>query len=315
MFVEPFFLTPSSMNDVSGIAGELRKVGYQTAFFHGAENGSMGFQAFAKTTGFGRYYGRTEYNKDKLFKGDDDFDGIWAIWDEPFLQYYALKMSEMEEPFMTAVFKASSHHPFRVPDKYENVFKDDGKNSMHHCIRYTDMAIKKFFETASRQAWYKNTIFVLTCDHTNGFDNDFYGTDMGLYAAPLIIFDPTNEMVKHERRHGIAQQIDIMPTVLSLVAYNKPYIAFGQDLTTANDEDTWAVNYNNGIYQFLQGDWMMQHDGDKVKAMYRFKTDPLLKQNLVGKAPEQAAMERQLKALIQQYMVRMTENRLTVPTN
>jgi hypothetical protein len=77
-------------------------------------------------------------------------------------------------------------------------------------------------------------------------------------------------------------------------------------------EQTWAFNYNNGIYQFLQGDWMMQFDGDKVKAMYRFKQDPMLKQNLAGKAPEQAAMERQLKALIQQYMTRMTEDRLTV---
>ena len=60
MFVEPFFLTPSSMNDVSGLAGELGRWGYSSAFFHGAENGSMGFQAFARTTGFDRYYGRTE---------------------------------------------------------------------------------------------------------------------------------------------------------------------------------------------------------------------------------------------------------------
>ena len=69
-FLEPFFLTPASMNKVSGIAGELRKVGYQTAFFHGAENGSMGFEAFAKATGYAKYYGRTEYNKDSRFNGD-----------------------------------------------------------------------------------------------------------------------------------------------------------------------------------------------------------------------------------------------------
>jgi len=59
MFVEPFFLTPSSMNDVSGLAGELKHKGYYSAFFHGAENGSMGFQAFARTTGFDSYFGRT----------------------------------------------------------------------------------------------------------------------------------------------------------------------------------------------------------------------------------------------------------------
>ena len=75
-FVEPFFLTPASMNDLSGIAGELsRNKGYTSAFFHGAENGSMGFQAFAKATGFQEYYGRTEYNQDPRYHGDDDFDG------------------------------------------------------------------------------------------------------------------------------------------------------------------------------------------------------------------------------------------------
>ena len=43
MFVEPFFLTPASMNHVSGIARLLADEGYQTAFFHGAQRGSMGF--------------------------------------------------------------------------------------------------------------------------------------------------------------------------------------------------------------------------------------------------------------------------------
>ena len=117
MFIEPFFLTPASMNHVSGIASLLAGEGYQTAFFHGAQRGSMGFQAFSRATGFQDYYGREDYDADERFGGDDDFDGMWAIWDEPFLQYYATKMSEMKEPFMTAVFTASSHHPYAIPEK------------------------------------------------------------------------------------------------------------------------------------------------------------------------------------------------------
>ena len=126
MFVEPFILTPASMNEVSGIASLLAGEGYQTAFFHGAQRGSMGFQAFARATGFQAYYGREDYNADKRFGGDDDFDGMWAIWDEPFLQYYATKMSEMKEPFMTAVFTASSHHPYAIPEKYQQQFPEEG---------------------------------------------------------------------------------------------------------------------------------------------------------------------------------------------
>ena len=197
---------------------------------------------------------------------------------------------------------------------YEEKYKDDGKNSIHRCIRYTDMAIKKFFETASKQPWYKNSIFVLTCDHTNGFDKDVYNTDLGIYAAPLIIFDPTGETVKPERRNGIAQQIDIMPTVLSLVGYNKPYVAFGQDLTNTKDEDSWAISYNNGIYQFVKGDYFLQFDGNTPTGFYNYKKDPMLKTNIKNteNAKIQDEMTRTLKAVIKDYMRRMERNELII---
>ena len=310
MFVEPFFVTPASMNDVSGLAGELSKAGYQTAFFHGAENGSMGFQAFANSTGFQRYYGRTEYNNDKRFNGNDDFDGTWAIWDEPFLQYYALQMSDMKEPFMTAVFTASSHHPFVVPEKYKNVYKDDGPNTLHKCIRYTDMSIGKFFETASKQPWFRNTIFVLTSDHTNGVDHPEFGTDLGIFSSPIIIYSPAGD-IPAQRRHCIAQQIDIMPSVLGYLGYNRPYVAFGQDLFHTADNETWAVNYLNGIYQYVKGDYLLQSDGPNAKALYNYKSDRLLKHNLLSKKQDiYNAMQRELKAIIQSYMQRMENNAL-----
>lgn len=188
MFVEPFFLTPASMNNVSGLAGELKKKGYYSAFFHGAENGSMGFQAFARTTGFTDYFGRTEYNADKRFGGDKDFDGTWAIWDEPFMQFYATKMGEMKQPFMTALFTASSHHPYVIPEQYKKVFPEEGI-VIHKCIRYTDNALRKFFAKAKTMPWYKNTLFVITSDHTNLSDHAYYQTDLGGFCSPIIFFD------------------------------------------------------------------------------------------------------------------------------
>ena len=189
MFVEPFFLTPASLNHVSGIASLLAPEGYHTAFFHGAQRGSMGFQAFARATGFQQYYGREDFESDKRFDGDDTFDGTWAIWDEPFLQYFATKMSEMHEPFMTAVFTASSHHPFVIPEKYRERFPEEGI-VMHKCIRYTDMSLSRFFQTASRQPWFNNTIFVLTNDHPNMSDHLEYQTDLGSFSSPIIIYEP-----------------------------------------------------------------------------------------------------------------------------
>ena len=311
MFVEPFFLTPAAMNDVSSIAGELKDKGYYSAFFHGAENGSMGFQAYARTCGFDDYFGRTEYNADKRFGGDNDYDGMWAIWDEPFLQFFATKMSEFKQPFVSAVFTASSHHPYKVPEKYKDVYPEEGI-VIHKCIRYTDNAIRQFFEKARHEPWYENTLFVITSDHTNLSDHAYYQTDLGGFCSPIIFFDPSGTL-KPGMRNAIAQHIDIMPTVLSYLGYDKPYVAFGCDLLTTADKDTWAVNYQGGIYQYVKGDYLLQFDGERSKALYRFRTDLLLKQNLVAKEPKVAnAMELQLKAIIQSYMTRMNENKLTI---
>ena len=305
MFVEPFFLTPASMNHVSGIASLLAGEGYQTAFFHGAQRGSMGFMAFARSTGFQAYYGREDYDADKRFGGDDDFDGMWAIWDEPFLQYYATKMSEMKEPFMTAVFTASSHHPYEIPEKYKDVYPEEGI-IMHKCIRYTDMALGKFFEKASQQPWFKNTIFVLTSDHTNMSDHDYYQTDLGGFCSPIIIYEPGQEAQMQDK---IAQQIDILPTLMGMLHYPKPYFAFGIDLLNTPAEDTWAVNYMNGIYQYVKHGHVLQFDGQQTKAVYAL-TDSLMQNNIKGKISQQPQMERELKAIIQQYMGRMVNDRL-----
>lgn len=308
MFVEPFFLTPASLNHVSGIASLLAPEGYHTAFFHGAQRGSMGFQAFARATGFQQYYGREDFESDKRFDGDDTFDGTWAIWDEPFLQYFATKMSEMHEPFMTAVFTASSHHPFVIPEKYRERFPEEGI-VMHKCIRYTDMSLSRFFQTASRQPWFNNTIFVLTNDHPNMSDHLEYQTDLGSFSSPIIIYEPGNDQRTPEMQDKIAQQTDILPTLMGMLGYQKPYVAFGIDLLNTPAEDTWAVNYLNGIYQYVKHGHVLQFDGRQSKAVYAL-TDSLMQNNLLDRYPRRQQMERELKAIIQQYMARMTQDRL-----
>jgi phosphoglycerol transferase MdoB-like AlkP superfamily enzyme len=302
MFVEPFFLTPASMNDYTGLAGILSAEGYETAFFHGAQNGSMGFQAFAQKTGFQKYYGRTEY---EAAHGTNDFDGTWAIWDEPFMQYYAEEMSKMKQPFMTALFTASSHHPFVIPEEYTKDFPE-GSLSIHKCIRYTDMAIGRFFETVQKQPWFSNTIFVLTSDHTNMSDHPEYQTDLGGFCSPIIIYDPSANGGMQDK---IAQQIDILPTILGMLGYTKSYFGFGIDVLNTPAEDTWAVNYLNGIYQYVKYGYVLQFDGTNTKAVYSLD-DRLMKNNLKGKTEVQPQMESELKAIIQQYMERMSQNRL-----
>ncbi len=312
MMVEPFFLTPASLNDVDGLSSLLKPMGYTTAFFHGGHNISMGFSAFAHSIGYDHYYGLNEYCESDDYDGMDDFDGKWAIWDEPFLQFTLDEMEDLPQPFVSTVFTASSHHPYDVPRQYRDSLLDEGGQPIHKCVRYTDMALRRFFERASHEPWYRNTVFVLVADHTNLATHPQYKTDLGLYAVPIIFFTPDGSLPAGCRTDLIAQQTDITPTLLHLVGYDKPYLAFGNDLLSVQPGDTWAFSYNNGIYQIVKGDLLLQFDGTATTGVYKFKTDTLLQHNLAGRLPEQAALEHELRAIVQQYMSRMNENRLTV---
>jgi len=313
-FVEPLFLTPASLNAMSGLARELgENKGYTTAFFHGAQNGSMGFQAFARATGFQRYYGRTEYNADPNFNGDEDFDGTWAIWDEEFFQYFAQQMNQMKEPFMTALFSASSHDPFVIPEKYKGRFPQ-GERPLQQCIAYTDYALKRFFQTASRQAWFKNTLFVITADHVSQQIDPFYCTTLGNYCVPIILYAPSDASLHGYDQKRIVEQIDIMPTVLDYLHYDKPYIAFGRSML--GQDEGFALHWlpESSGYEFVWGDYALQFDGKQVTSAYAFRTDSTFSRNILGTMPPATLdhMQRMMKSVIQQYMQRMTTDNLTV---
>ena len=315
-FVEPLFLTPASLNAMSGLARELgENKGYTTAFFHGAQNSSMGFHAFARATGFEQYFGRDEYNADPDFHGDEDFDGTWAIWDEEFFQFFAKQMSQMQEPFMTALFSASSHDPFVIPEKYKGRFPQ-GERPLQQCVAYTDYALKRFFEAASRQPWFKNTLFVITADHVSQQIDPFYCTTLGNYSVPIILYAPGDPSLRGYDEERVVEQIDIMPTVLGYLHYDRPYIAFGRDIMHTPASNSFALHWlpESSSYEYVWGDYVLEFDGKDVTAAYSFRTDSTLSHNVLPTMPPATRyrMERHMKSVIQQYMQRMTTNQLVI---
>lgn len=315
-FVEPFFLTPAAMNELSGLARELTlNKGYTSAFFHGAENGSMGFEAFAKSTGFQKYYGRTEYDQDPNYRGEKDFDGTWAIYDEEFLQFYCDRMNEMKQPFITSVFTASSHTPYNLPERYKGHFPV-GEDKLQECVAYSDNALRLFFEKAKTQEWYDNTLFVISPDHASGFYDSFYNTTLGIFSVPIIFFSPKLTALKGYDEETIAEQIDIMPTVLGLLGYDKPFFAFGQDLFNTPKDEKFAIHWLPGSeeYEFLNKDLLLVFDGSEVKHIYKFKTDPLLKTDLVGTIPTDSISpyKKRMESVIQQYMQHTLDNTMVI---
>ncbi len=313
MLKDNFVLTTTMMSkEVSGLAEELDRKGYYSAYFHGADNQSMGFQSYSRAIGYKDYFGMEEFDADPRFGGHSMFDGVWAIWDEEFLQFMCAKLSSFKEPFVSTVFTATSHHPFNIPDRYKDIYPEEPNLDMYRCIRYSDNALRLFFEKASKEPWFNNTLFVLTADHTNQSEHPAYQAEYGQFRIPIIFYDPSGDIAGH--RDAIAQQSDILPSILGYLGYDKPFISFGQNLFATPDDQTWAANYQNGMYMYYKGDWMIKFDGEQQAGLYAFRKDAALKENLKGTMPEvEEEMIKELKALIQQYLEHMTTKELVIP--
>jgi len=302
--VNPYVTSVYASNEINSMASLLKTKGYQTAFFHGAPNGSMGFDAFMKIAGYDQYFGMTEYGNDA------DFDGSWGIWDEEFLLFMKNEFSKMKEPFLSTFFSVSSHHPFKVPERYVGKFKK-GTIAFHIPIQYSDLALRHFFGEASKEPWFKNTLFVITADHSNEAYHPEYLTSIGNFSVPMVFYHPGNPEFKG-MDSTVVQQMDILPTILHYLNYDGEYVSFG---VNALDEEAthFAVNYNNSTYQIIKGNYVLQFVEEKTIGLYNYMLDPLLNNNLIGKVPEiEAEMEKLLKAFIQQYNYRMIHNELII---
>jgi phosphoglycerol transferase MdoB-like AlkP superfamily enzyme len=299
----PYVLTPFSGNRINSLGNILQREGYHTSFFHGAPNGSMGFSSFMNIAGVEHYYGMDEYHN------KDDYDGLWGIWDEKYFKFWASSQKEFPQPFFSALFSVSSHHPFKIPQEYESMFKG-GREPILKCIQYTDFALKKYFEEVSKQAWYANTLFVIVADHvsSNVLFPDGHSSP-GRYSIPILFFRPDMSLAAKET--AIVSQVDIMPSVLGYLEYPKDYLTFGRDVFHTPSDEAFAWNYNDNLHHLYFQDYLLKFDGQKSVGLYNYKQDTLERKNLLQQYTEVArGMEKKMKAIIQQYNNRMSANKL-----
>lgn len=311
---------PSLMNDAvtqstyagnrfSSIAGLLKLKGYTSAFFHGGSNGTMAYDVYTRATGFDYYFGRSEYNNEK------DYDGKWGIRDEEFFQYTAHQLDAMKKPFVACLFSLSAHHPYFVPGKYKHFFKE-GKLPIQKSIMYSDFALGRFLNTIKKMPWFRNTILVITADHTSEGYFPYYLGPVGQYAIPILFLFPDDG---HRGFNSeIAQQTDILPTLLTYMGYDKDYIAFGSDMFDRSAPH-FSVHYIAGIYSLIKGGYILEFDGSESLSLYAAGDVEAVvteaeKKNLMATHPEvKDEMELFLKAYIQQYNNRMIDNRVSHP--
>lgn len=272
--ITSFAVTPYATDDLQGLPDILKGMGYYCAFLHGAPNNSMGIRAVSHLCGVDNYYGKTEF-------GDDSkFDGAWGIWDEYFLPFAAKTIGKFNEPFCASIFTLSSHHPFKLPKEYEGVFPQ-GETDLQRVTPYTDMSLRKFFSEARTAPWFENTIFVITPDHSTLTGHaPKYKTPIWSTSIPIIFYAPG--FIKPGRYDAPVQQLDIMPTLLGLLDYDKPYFAFGRDLNRDADLPPFVINYGTNQFQLLRGDTLLVRDNKSLVAIYNYKRDSLLQNNLLA---------------------------------
>lgn len=182
---------------------------------------------------------------------------------------------------------------------------------MHEPIQYTDYAIKKYFETAKKQPWFNNTIFVFTGDHTNQIYYPEYEKAMNRFAVPLVFYSPNPEYQLKGENQEIAQQIDIYPTLADLIGYNKPIRSWGRSLVSDKKYTPIMMNSDGNTEQFIIGNYIYRFDGKEIIGVYD-KTDLGFEKNLIDqiKTPEVEKGKQIAKAWYQDYMNRVINRKL-----
>ncbi len=298
-----FISSSYSLNKINGLPKILKKEGYNTSFFHGAFNGSQNFDQYAKVAGFDQYFGKDQYI------GEEAFDGRWGIFDEEFLQFYASKLTSFKQPFFSSLFTISSHNPYIIPNRYKGKFPK-GTTDIQESIAYTDYSLRKFFDTAKKQEWYKNTLFVISSDHTSsGGDKDIDKTNIGKFSIPILFFDPSNKELVGVNEKNF-QQIDIMPSILDYLNIKTNMISFGKSYKS---KDNFVVYYLQGTYHYIQDDYYLAFANNQVIGLYDWKKDVLLKRNLMQKnKPKVVKLLKTLKAYIQTFNTRVINDKLAI---
>lgn len=316
-YIEPYCYFEYANNTLDGLPMMLGGMdGYNCCFYHGAPNTTLGFKMFTNNIGFPHYFGMDEY------PDPSQFDGTWAIFDDPYLQYFARELDSLSmagKPFLATVFTASSHQPFRVPDSYAGVFPE-GDIPMHQVVGYSDYSLRRFFDAIKDKEWFGNTIFVVTADHTGPNCRQEYANAHGRFRIPIFFYTPGHQLPAICDTSTIMQQIDITPTLLAFLNREQKYFSFGKNVLEKDSLDfvNYAFNDLNGTSMYYLDSLMIEYSNNALSGIYEYRNDPQLLRNLIDKKdsyPQLPFMQSQMEAIIQQYVERMKRNDLHCATD
>lgn len=204
----------------------FKSKGYQVKYLYGGDAFFDNMQDFFSGNGYGIVDKKT-FSPEEI-----TFANIWGVCDED-MANKAIKIMNAEfqtkKPFFNHWMTVSNHRPFTYPNNKIDIPGDS--KSRKGGVKYTDYSLRKFFEMAEKQAWFKNTVFVIVADHCASSAGK---TELPLdkYRIPAMIYSPGFIQPKHYTQ--LMSQIDLMPTVLGLLNFNYQSKFFGQDVLKAD---------------------------------------------------------------------------------
>lgn len=232
------------------LAQLLSQYDYDTSFIYGGEAHFDNMRRFFANNGFKKIIDENDYEQPV-------FTGSWGVSDEDlfnkahqtFLNYPA------DKPFFSLVFSSSNHSPFEFPDGRIKQY-DKKKQTVNNAVKYADYALGQFIEKARHSPYWKNTVFLIIADH----NSRVYGAELvpvKRFHIPALILGGA---IKPQLYNGLASQIDMPPTLLSLMGISSTHPAIGHDLS----RDIFSKIPGRAIMQFSTTQAYMQGDGQIV---------------------------------------------------
>lgn len=200
----------------------LRENGYTTSFIYGGDSYFDNMRAYFSGNGF------EIIDKYRYPKEDITFSNIWGTCDE---DSYRVALKEFDKkaesgtPFHAIIFTISNHRPYTFPEG--KITYDGEMKSRSAAVKYTDFAIGQFLAEASRRPWFGNTVFIVVADHCASSAGKT-SIPVDKYHIPAIVYSPG--FIQPRRVEKLCSQIDLMPTIFSLLHFSYDSKFYGRDI-------------------------------------------------------------------------------------
>lgn len=228
------------------LASLLRERGYDTSFIYGGESHFDNMRGFFFGNGFSRIIEQKDIR-------DASFVGSWGVSDEDLMRRAHLEFTQLHQegtPFFSLIFSSSNHDPFEFPDSRIELFEQP-KATRNNTAKYADYAVGQFFKAARAAGYWKDTVFLVIADH----DSRVHGAELvpiSRFHIPGVI---VGDGIQPRKDTRVVSQIDMGPTLLSLIGVNANYPMLGRDLTqTPADWPGRALMQYDKNFALMEGD-------------------------------------------------------------